>query len=159
MAMKMLSDTERLLTKREVDSNGCWNYTGHISYNGYGQFSVGSRTSGNRRMASSHRTAYELLVGPIPEGHQVDHTCRNRKCFNPEHLEAVTAQENIARSVPYRDRASYGARRRALTRCKKGHPLEIVGTNRNGSPMRGCKTCRSETARAWQKMNKPGREK
>jgi hypothetical protein len=45
----------------------------------------------------AHRFAYELLVGPIPEGLVIDHLCRNRRCVNPAHLEPVTAEENWRR--------------------------------------------------------------
>jgi hypothetical protein len=46
----------------------------------------------------AHRVSYEEFVGPIPDGHQVDHLCRVLACIRPDHLEAVTPAENIHRS-------------------------------------------------------------
>jgi len=55
------------------------------------------RISADEGQQYAHRLAYERARGPIPEGKQVDHLCRQRDCVNPEHLELVTQVENIRR--------------------------------------------------------------
>lgn len=66
----------------------CWPWRGTIRRKGYGQMSVAGRT----RLA--HRLAYELAVGPIPDGLQVCHRCDNPPCCNPAHLFLGTAADN-----------------------------------------------------------------
>jgi hypothetical protein len=48
-------------------------------------------------MVIAHRLSYEWLVGPVPEGMELDHLCRVRHCVNPSHLEVVTHSVNVIR--------------------------------------------------------------
>ena len=65
-------------------TDDCWLWTANRTNAGYGHFWL------DRRMVLAHRFAYELLIGPIPDGLTLDHLCRVRACVNPAHLEAVT---------------------------------------------------------------------
>jgi HNH endonuclease len=125
----------------QVDRQGddeCWPWTGHLS-RGYGQFHV--QYVSPRRTIRPHRFSYELLVGPIPDGLQLDHLCRNRACVNPQHLEPVTAQENNRRSL------APSAINAAKTACVHGHEFtpENTGT-KNGT--RFCRQCARDKKRA-----------
>lgn len=72
--------------------DGCWTWLG--GYNGRGRARM---TVEPNRMAYVYRVLYELLIGPIPEGLQLDHLCGDRSCVNPAHLEPVEPAENRAR--------------------------------------------------------------
>ena len=66
----------------------CWLWIAAKDRDGYGQFKL------DGRMQAAHRVAYLLDIGPIPEGHQVDHTCHQPACVRPDHLRAVTPKQN-----------------------------------------------------------------
>lgn len=73
-----------------VEFLGCHHWTGSKNPRGYGKFRLG------RRVVKAHRFAYERTKGFIPDGIQVDHVCRVPPCVNPDHLQLVTQQQNLA---------------------------------------------------------------
>lgn len=76
------------------DLGGCWLWRGPSETDGYATFKIASMGA---TFGMAHRIAYELVVGAIPEGFQLDHLCRVVRCVNPTHLEPVTGAENVQR--------------------------------------------------------------
>lgn len=93
--MIRVSIHERFWTKVKLVKQGgaCWEWIGTTDRNGYGHIWGGP----GKGPLAAHRVAYELLVGPIPDGLCLDHLCRNTSCVNPQHLEPVTYAENYLR--------------------------------------------------------------
>ena len=123
------------------DPNACWLWLGASASGGgkshtlkYGQFRVGIK------VVKAHRFAYELLVGPIPEGLTLDHVrvrgCTNTLCVNPAHLETVPARINSLRGTnPFAQNA-----RKVV--CVHGHPLDEMNTYiYPSSGRRQCRVC------------------
>ena len=91
-----MTPQERFMDKVSPEPNsGCWLWTGY-TLKGYGRFGAGGRSAG---VVYAHRFSYEMHKGIIPVGLEIDHTCNVKSCVNPDHLEAVTHQENIQRMV------------------------------------------------------------
>ncbi len=125
--------------------NGCWAWQRKLATNGYARF----KHQGRRYMA--HRLAYEALVGPIPNGMQLDHVCHNldtacaggpsclhRRCVNPAHLEPVTGYENTIRRMDFNGSEA----------CPKGHTYDVANTLYNAQGGRLCRTCQRLRSRA-----------
>jgi hypothetical protein len=128
---------ERLLEKREISQSGCWLWTGAVAANGYATTTTGSRSQ--RKYV--HRIAYTALIGEIPAGLELDHLCRNRRCFNPKHLEPVTRQVNTIRGDGPR---KLGVLNSSKVACKSGHPFNESNTYYRPTGGRTCRTCQRE---------------
>lgn len=104
---------QRFLEK--VDMSGeCWTWRAATLKSGYGRFRWNGKTG------RAHRAAYELFVGPIPEGEMVRHTCDNPPCVKwTEHLITGTGMDN-QQDARSRDRHRYGTRNghALLDECK-----------------------------------------
>jgi len=114
----------------------CWQWTAGVISTGYGMFHR-SKTKG----VLAHRYAYELLIGPIPDGLVIDHLCRNRRCVNPAHLEAVTMRVNTRRGLSV---STFNALK---TDCPAGHPYSPENTYISPKGSRICRACARERDR------------
>lgn len=97
----------RLLSKADTkgfDHTQCWPWLGAGKGNGYGSFKAGDQ------FRTAHSMAYELMVGPIPDGMEVCHSCDNRYCINPDHLFVGTRGDNM-QDMKHKGRGSGGNRK------------------------------------------------
>jgi hypothetical protein len=120
----------------------CWPWLGVTNFDGYGYFRRDGRT------VMAHRYAYELEAGPIPEGLEPDHLCRNRACCNPAHMEPVTHRENVLRGE---GTAAVNARK---THCPREHELSGDNLYVNPSGHRRCRTCQREADARYQQQQR-----
>lgn len=143
------TDLQRLEEKYERDeTTACWIWKASTSPGPKsGKWAYGILYF-KGRMCMAHRVAYELYRGPIPEGRQLDHLCRNTLCINPWHLDPVSAEENINRGRRFESEK---------THCPEGHPLagENLYLKKNG--WRECRICRREQYRRWVTGNRERR--
>jgi len=95
----------------------CWIWTARL-HQGYGVY--GGKVA--------HREAYKRLVGPIPDGLELDHICRRPPCVNPLHMQPVTRSENARRRFAL------------ITHCKHGHEFTPENT-RVAAGSRHCRSC------------------
>lgn len=122
---------EKLNPKIQTGWN-CWEWLASKDRLGYGQF---CHEGVNFK---AHRLVYSMVVGDIPDGLVLDHTCRNHGCVNPSHLDPVTQAENIRRGQT----GKINNHHRAKTHCPQGHSYS--GDNLYVSPKgdRRCRACR-----------------
>lgn len=133
---RIVDPLPHIMSKITVTETGCWEYP-HRNDGGYGV--INYEGPSGRRPYRTHRITYERTVGPIPDGHQIDHLCRNRACCNPDHLEPVTPGENTRR----------GLRKTMQTHCKQGHEYTPENTKVNGKRGRQCRECARVATRAY----------
>lgn len=136
-----LSEQERF--ERHIDrTDTCWLWNGSTKAAGYGTFQIRREGETKWRAVNAHRYAYELWVGPIPEGLQIDHLCATPACVRPDHLDVVTQAENLRRK---------SERIYARPFCHRGHEIAVVGRTKAGK----CKACVSLRNKA--RWDKPAR--
>lgn len=124
----------------KVDAEGiCWEWTAARNNKGYGVFAV------HRKNGLAHRFAYQTLVGPVSDGLELDHLCRNKTCVNPDHLEPVTCRVNNLRA------GGVSGLNSRKTHCPQGHAYDRANGRR-----RTCSTCRREYQWAYTAKRKEG---
>lgn len=126
-------------SRYRITDSGCWEWLGSTNGLGYGRMRLPGDT-----YHYAHRVSYEDHKGPIPTGYQVDHLCRNPLCINPDHLEAVTNRENIARS---KNKCASVLRE---NKCFRGHDFTPENTYVTWNGGRSCRICRNQRERARQ---------
>jgi hypothetical protein len=114
---------------RVIKPDGCWLWAGSLNNVGYPTFWPTSE-----KKVLAHRFAYELFVGPIPEGLTLDHLCKKPRCVRPDHLEPVTIQENLSRNMK--------------DACVRGHPFSGKNLYVRPNGRRTCRECRDAKAKA-----------
>jgi len=154
--MSNLKDVKsRLVSNNTKDINGCWVWSGYTKgKDGYGRISV----LGKKILA--HRASYEFFNDTkIPDGLEVDHLCRNRKCVNPKHLELVTHSENAKRGMTGKVPCSSHFTQEnnpntKKTHCPKGHLYSSENT-RIVNGKRVCIACNKLAWHRWNNKRKP----
>lgn len=140
-----LSDATDRIEARLDRSGDCWVWPGSTNGKGYGTVSVKTGEGRKAVIVYIHRAMYERYVGPIPERHEIDHTCRNRACGKPAHLEAVTHAENVARAAAL------------VTHCPRNHAYDEENTYVSPQGKRKCRTCTRDQRYAQRDIGGPRR--
>lgn len=139
---------QRFMRHVYADPNtGCWLWGGAND----GREGYGNLRDDEGRLVKAHRISHQLFKGEIPIGHEIDHRCKFPCCVNPDHIEAVTRQENMRRASKIGLKfggIANGRRQQAKTHCPQGHSyLENAYVNASG--WRRCKVCRASKAAAY----------
>jgi hypothetical protein len=86
----------------------------------------------------AHRLSHMWFRGPIPKKFEVHHSCENKACVNPDHLEALSRTDHVQTFLHKNPQT-------IKTHCPKGHPysgdnLKVVKRS-NGWKNRICIAC------------------
>lgn len=102
----MANELARFLSKVKSSPTGCLEWQSYKNPRGYGKFRIGGRLG---KSVLAYRFSYESSIGPVPDGKELDHLCRNPSCVNPFHLEPVSHHENMLRGGnAIKDKCPYG---------------------------------------------------
>jgi hypothetical protein len=135
--------SSRILSKFLIGDD-CWPWMAGKNSKGYGYVYF------DGTMVRAHILIYEVLKGKIPGNLELDHTCRNRSCVNPDHVELVTTKVNILRGV---SPAAANARK---TVCAQGHRLDEKNAYRRPDGGRNCRRCAADWQKGFRRRIKHG---
>ena len=132
-------------------NSGCWLWLGgvHFTRGGGPYGAIGNERGFKPVMLSAHRAAYQLYKGDIPVNFDVDHTCQNTLCVNPEHLQAITHQNH----------AQLTWNRIKKGECKRGHKMTASNTWVGKTGAKQCRLCNNARAREIRAKNRAARRK
>ena len=119
----------------------CWFWMDSCNAEGYGTFGIHSRSY------LAHRIAYVSTRGVIPKGMELHHSCRNRACVNPAHLEPISHHENSIRG-------NAGMHQRGKEFCPQGHPYSWENVVDYHDGKRRCRECERLRARNYYRENR-----
>lgn len=123
-----ITELEFISSRFKIVSSGCWEWFGNKNRQGYGKVPF------RGRVVVPHRLIYQTVFGEIDRTLVSDHTCENKSCVNPRHIDPVTTKENIFRGTAP---ASVNARK---THCVNGHEFNQKNTYTLNN-MRACRVC------------------
>lgn len=137
-----------LLAEMTEVVDGCTLWTGPLHRDGYAKW----------KRLKVHRWVYEQLVGPIPEGRDIDHLCHtsscqlgrscpHRRCLDPTHLQPATRAKNVLKG------SGLSASNARKTHCLNGHPLSGSNLYIRPNGERFCRQCGAERMRAWRRRD------
>jgi hypothetical protein len=137
-----------------VNDQGCWVWQLQSARAGHGRGGLygRARCPVQRRPVGAHVLAYKNLVGSVPDGHEIDHTCRNTLCCNPDHLEAVTPAENNRRRWASGDGANQNTDKTHCPKCRE--PYSMESKRGDGRTFRSCRPCTQAYQREYHARKK-----
>jgi hypothetical protein len=130
-------EAERFATKYSRQGS-CWIWQGPLDRDGYGSFYF------RQKSRRAHRVAWFAIHGDIPADNFINHTCRNRACVNPQHLQVVSPTESA-----FRDSSSICYVNSQKTVCPNGHPYDRTYQSKRGI-VRYCSICNGAKRRRLQ---------
>jgi hypothetical protein len=145
-------DIQRFFSKI-FKTEPCWDWLGKPMNTGYGTLSI--RFQGRNYPILAHRFSYWLTGRALFHGDEmyvIHHTCQNRLCVNPNHLQQTSQSDHVD--------AGHNIEK-AKTHCKRGHPLlsPNLYKNRSKPNARICKKCTLMLQENYRRKNPFGYQK